>query len=309
MSEHSALPFVILDARTFQKQLGSLATTIGNKVSREGPQQLRDPAFVTVDLYMMLRQASQIHDLFFYLNADERRLTDPNWKVAYIAAPLPLIRTMIDCLYNITAILENPKVKGRQFRDSGYRQLLEGIEADEKRYGGNSDWDAHLEHFRGQIELDIRRNGITIDEVKAAKIWPTLSSYLRPEKNTPLTPHQEFLKTVTFRFWHEFSGMSHAMFQGLMPTAMFYVPDEIPHEERARFEDYADRSRSMHVGRVAGILLCILTELQAYFRFDGANINRRLHEVWNALLPVFEIRELYDERYAKLMKDRRIEPE
>jgi len=57
-------------------------------------------------------------------------------------------------------------------------------------------------------------------------------------------------------------------------------------------------------------LISVVTELQAYFRFDdaGARINERIHEVWNALLPTFTIKELYDERYAKLMKDGGINP-
>jgi hypothetical protein len=58
--------------------------------------------------------------------------------------------------------------------------------------------------------------------------------------------------------------------------------------------------------RVAGILLCILTEVQAYFQFDGARINERLHEVWNALRPIPEIKELYEGRYAQLMEQKNI---
>jgi hypothetical protein len=66
-----------------------------------------------------------------------------------------------------------------------------------------------------------------------------------------------------------------------------------------------------HVPRVAAILLCTPTEVQAYFRFDrdqSAHINQRLHQVWDALLHVPEIKELYDERYAKLMSDKGINP-
>jgi hypothetical protein len=66
----------------------------------------------------------------------------------------------------------------------------------------------------------------------------------------------------------------------------------------------------MQIPRIAAILLCIVTELQAYFGFDdnGARINERIHEMWDALMPVFEVKDLYDERYAQLMKDRRITP-
>ena len=53
-------------------------------------------------------------------------------------------------------------------------------------------------------------------------------------------------------------------------------------------------------------MLCIVTELQAYFHFDGADINERIHKMWNALMPTFVVKELYGERYEKLMKDRGI---
>jgi len=63
---------------------------------------------------------------------------------------------------------------------------------------------------------------------------------------------------------------------------------------------------SMHIARAAAILLCIVTELQAHFHFTGASIDQRIHKMWNVLMPVFEVKELYNERYAQLMRDKHI---
>ncbi len=262
MSAEIKLPERHLDARTFQAPLSELANTLALKVQREGPGRLPNPAFVIADIYMLLRQAHHIHDLFFYLNADEL-----------------------------------------QFRESGYKQMLQALDADEHRYGGEPKWDDWITRLRREIDLDMRMHGFTEAAVRAARTWPTLSGYLRVKKGTPLTPHQEFLKKLTFGFWQEYSGMAHATFQGLAPTAIFYTPQDLPHEVRPQVETASEIMISIHVPRVAGILLCMLTEVQAYFRFDGAHINQRLHQVWNALIPVPEIKELYDERYAKLMED------
>lgn len=62
---------------------------------------------------------------------------------------------------------------------------------------------------------------------------------------------------------------------------------------------------SLHLSRAAAILLCIVTELQAYFRFedDGARIDERICEMWRVLMPAFDVGELYHERYQKLMAD------
>jgi len=137
---------VRIDAKTFQESLGRLSTTIALKVQREGPKILSKPDFVNTDIYVMLRQAHHTCNLFFYLNADERRKGKGGgaWKVAYSIVVLPLVRCMIDCLYNITVLLENPGVKGYQFRGSGFKKMLQVLNADEKRYGGDLTWDDYI---------------------------------------------------------------------------------------------------------------------------------------------------------------------
>lgn len=296
-----------LDARTFQPQLRSLAETLAYKVEREGPSVPLRPDFVSADITMLMRQAINTYDLFFFINADERRDKEPGWKVAYSAVIMPLIRCMIDCLYNITAILDNPGEKAYQFRASGYKLALLALDDDEKRYGTDSTWAAHIAKHRGLFDLGMRANGFTLADVEAAKIWPTMSGYLRPEKGIPLTSHQDFLKRLTLGFWQEYSGIAHATFQGLMFTGLFYIPEKVTPEEQQQFQDSIESMLFMTMTRVAAVLLSILTEVQAHCRFRGARINQRLHEVWNALTPsAREVKELYDERYAKLMMERGI---
>jgi hypothetical protein len=157
--------------------------------------------------------------------------------------------------------------------------------------------------------MGMRLDGFTPAEVESAKVWPTMSAYLRPDKGVPLTAHQEFLTKLTLGFWQEYSGMAHATFQGLMSTAMCYVTDKVAPEEQLQFEDAFESMLFIHITRVAAILLCILTEVQAHCRFGGARINERLHEIWNALLSVPEVKELSDLRYAKLMQDAGIRPD
>ncbi len=71
-------------------------------------------------------------------------------------------------------------------------------------------------------------------------------------------------------------------------------------------DDAFEEMIAVHIPRMSAILLCTLTEIQASLKFDGAHINQRLHEIWNALLPAPEIKELYDERYAQLMMEKGI---
>src|SRR3977135_827559 len=93
-----------IDATKFQQQLGELATTIAYKVQREGLPVLGSVMAVE-DIYILIRQAQRSYDLFFYLNAEEHRVL-PGWRAYYTIAALPAIRSMIDCPYNITVMLQ-----------------------------------------------------------------------------------------------------------------------------------------------------------------------------------------------------------
>ncbi len=305
--ETNKLNWPEIDGSAFQHQLDDLATTIAFKVQREGAGCLPKPIFVTADIYYLLRQAQRTYNLFCFINADETRQKDVDYRIAYSAVTLPLVRTMIDCLYNITAILKNPGPKGYQFRESGLKQILEALDADQQKYAGDPNWDAWIGDRRKQIDFEMRMTGLTEPEVRAAKLWPTISGYLR-QKNPDLAAHQQFLRRFTYGFWQEYSGISHATFQGLLPIANFLAPKDLPHELRPIIEGQVDVLIANHFSRVAAILLCTLTELQAYFKFEGARINERLHQIWTALLPAPEIKELFDERYAQLMREKGINP-
>jgi hypothetical protein len=108
-----------INAKTFQEPLAKLAEVMAQKVRREGAAHLNAPAFVAEDMFTMIRQALATYHLLFYLNADERREQDCYWNNNYGVVTAPLVRSMIDCLYNVTAILENPAEKGVGYRKSG----------------------------------------------------------------------------------------------------------------------------------------------------------------------------------------------
>jgi hypothetical protein len=302
-----------INAADFQEPLVKLAEVLAQKVRREAPKLLQAPEYVSVDLHVLMRQAMYTYNLLFYLNADERRESDCYWKAAYTIVALPLIRGMIDCLYNITAILQDPKVNGAWFRKSGFSKALAAFEEDEERYGGQPDWDRWIKKNRDGFDIEIRRCQLTMPEVLAQKKmpWRTLGKYVSDKQPGGTTsPHQNFLGTFLLGRWREYSAMSHGAFEGLMHGAMYYIADSMPHEVRPAMDELHPRILSVHVLRAAAILLFIITELQVHFRFDddGARINARIHQMWNTLMPVFEVKELYNERYENLMKDSHIDP-
>ena len=301
-----------LDASTFQRKLETLAEVIAQKLRREAPKILgATPGYVSVDLHVMLRQMIYTYNLFFYLNADDRVENDPHYRKQYSVVMLPLIRNMIDCFYNITSILQNPAVKGAEFRSSGYKAKLTAFNDDAARYGGRPEWDEWIARGRAFLRQDMREHGFRESEVLLASQWPTLGRYVKAlQSGGTFSPHQQALKLLNYGPWREYSALAHATFDGLLETAAHYIVDMLPHEQRPKLDEIQPVRLSSHITQAAGILIGVVTELQPYFHFDdaGAHINERIHEVWNALLPTFTVKKLYEERYAQLMQESGINP-
>jgi hypothetical protein len=299
-----------INASTFQKPLRKLSEVLAQKVKREAPKLLSAPGFVSVDLHVLIRQAMYTFDLLYYLNADERRENDCYWQNAYTIVAMPLVRNMIDCLYNVTAILQDPAGKGVLWRESGYRKAFKELDDTEKRYGGEPEWDKRISENRSALDLGIRACGLTVAGVQAGKEkWQTLGQYLSNKQlGGTLTPHQNFLMTFMYGQWSKYSAMAHGAFEGLLEVALYYTEDSQDHEVRRQLDEKHWVFMSESLSRAALVLLCIVTELQAHFHFDdnGANIDERIHTMWNALMPIFEVKQLYEERYKQLMKNRGI---
>ncbi len=70
-----------------------------------------------------------------------------------------------------------------------------------------------------------------------------------------------------------------------------------------KLDSYRLRNFFMHFARAAVLLLSLLTEIQHYFKFDGANIDERLRKIWTGMLQIYEVKELYDFRYDAILRD------
>jgi hypothetical protein len=299
---------VHIDAGTFQLQLGKLVEVLAQKLNREAVKHI---GYTATDLFVLLRYAIRTYDLLFYLNADERRETDPHWRDSYTIVTLPLVRNLIDCLFNVTLIIQDPAVNGPRFRMGGLKKMQMAINEDEKRYGGQQEWDVWIAKRKEALDLGVRSSGLKMADVPIAPDWPTLGAFTKKlGKGGTSTPYQDFLKAFLYGRWREYSALAHATFEGMSDKALFLMEDSIPIDNRHKISDAHPQVMSLHLARAAAVLLCMATEVQAHFRFgsNGARINERIHELWNILARVPEIRELYDERYRQLMHDRGISP-
>jgi hypothetical protein len=298
-------PIISINAISFEDLVGSLAETMAQKLKREGLQTLSAPFYMYADLFILIRQARNTYDFLFYVNADERRSSDVDWRSEYTFICAPLVRSMIDGLYNITMLLEDPWVYGPRFRKSGYRKIFLGLDIDEKRFGSKSNWQKFITEKRELVRLELRQCELNEADVRNKKInpdWLTLGRYLARDGTSSYTPHQEFLSSFTFGPWREYSAISHGSFEGLVQVGAFFNRDGHRHEDRPKLDEAFPGLMSLHIGRSALILLCIVTEVQLKFNFKGANIGTRIKKAWELLKPLAEGELVYRDRYEDKLK-------
>ena len=185
-----------IDAETFQHQLLSLSETLALKMDREGVQHLNAPPYVIADLFILLRYAQQAFSFISYMNADERRKGDIYWKEQYSIFGLSAVRTLIDCLYNLTIILEDPTMNGVTFRKSGIKKFVLNLEEEESRYRGRSEWQKHFDMRHELVERVAQETGVEVNAAKTATNWKTLGRYLHDSHGKD-TEFQAFLRKLT----------------------------------------------------------------------------------------------------------------
>lgn len=291
----------VLDAGTFAQPLAIVTRIMTNQVEREGVAALPNST-MPIDIGIILRQLHETYNLVSWVNADDIRWGNVGYRLPYSFVILPLVRTMIDGFYNATAMLDDP-ARARKFRISGYFRKREALRLDEARYCTDPQWQADFSRRRKVIAVGLHLEQITAADLDdSSNKWPLLGEYLRVSKASPDTAHKQLLRHLTLGFWKEYSSISHASFDGLTDIFPFIALNRVPIENRDLVRSAALRHITMHIGRAAGLLLCLLTELQHFFKFNDFDIDNRLRQVWTALVPLYEVRELYDFKYSAILR-------
>jgi hypothetical protein len=211
---------------------------------------------------------------------------------------------MIDNLYNITYILEDPPNHGRNFRLAGIKNRQRNLKEDEERFGGRAEWDSWIADAKEKLSLNMRRIKATQEDVDFQSEWRTLGKYIGHKgKGATLTDNQRFLKLFMLGRWREYSALAHGGPESLLDFGMYFLRNEQPFEDRPKIDDNLDLIRDQHLTRAYVVLLSTITELQVFFHFKDANIDSRLQRIWDAIMLITEAKELYEERYEKLMRD------
>lgn len=207
-----------------------------------------------------------------------------------------LVRELIDILFTIVAIVENPGENSNKYEKAGYRNLWERYELEKNKYGNDPEWNSWFKTKKENL-LDPLAKTLNLTEeeknnpVKAIMRWPNPNRMLSKSEISLHPDKIKFLKEIETWLYGELSEWSHMGWGGLAMGLFSDMPET--HWTPGKVESDAVVSGIL-------ILLMILSEITISCGYGKI---QELRYVWTILNNYFdEAKDYYNLRYDNLLK-------
>jgi hypothetical protein len=224
---------------------------------------------------------------------------DHGWRTEFVYSIPPLARTLLDSLYNIIFMFDNPGVNVHWFLLSGWVDQKRAYSRFQQKYGTDPKWKTWFDLCVADIKQTEDHLVKITDEERRSPDKPPLGYWPNPGKmgqKMQESDRAKFLEYVNDWFYGRLSGDSHLSLTGLLNRGGYCLQlaggidaDALYAQTKAHF---ALTALTIYVA----LLSEICKELAP--AADGA----RLRELWNKLVVWPDADELYKRRYEALLR-------
>lgn len=260
-----------------------------NKLEREWPRKyavgfelLRDFVLGTVVVVTNNFKAAT------YLLANQPE--DPRRRSEFVLAAPPLVRTMLDSVFSVVFMLEDPASRSTWYGKSMWKELLEWCKRWEPIYGTDPDWKEPFELAKEKMDFLARELGLDAADMadpRRIKYWPNPGGMKREAAGS----NKELLTFLDDVFYGDLSALTHLSLDGLARQVRILMePGEAERERQL------SAVRSALAWRVIAFALALVSEIEIDM---SLGLYPRLHEQWIRLREAgLATRELYDKQYS-----------
>lgn len=281
-----------LDFGPVRDELDTLYRAVHNKLEREWPESLDPTGALPVLLRAFVLTSAYTYRSVCYLCADVP--PDPDRRPEYAVSVPPLARTLVDTLFNIVFLFQNPAEHIRWYWRSTWRECCEDVRRWKLSYGDDPHWTSWIASFEAMVD-DYRKDWFVPPSEGSGDIeyWPHPGQMLKRSELS--SERREYLAYLNDWFYKDLSRSSHLSGPGLLTRSfmLFEAPGQSSRDaELSRFKGEA-------VFTVVTLFLCILSEIEGEVRFS---LVKRMEYLWGLLRPgSLPARELYERRYRELL--------
>jgi hypothetical protein len=240
------------------------------------------------------RVADNTYQTIRFLIADKP--PNPSRKPKYVLSVPPLTRAILDSLFNVVFLLENPEDHLDWYLRAGWREAYEEHDRYVRRHGDEAEWSAWLKRHEDLVlDLERRANITDADKAPAARrkipYWPNPGKM--PKSKALARETQVFLRDLVDWYYRSLSAEAHLSLPGLFKRA---APLMRPQES----DEPLQASKTLIFKLTVVLVLALLSEVIGRTNLDLAD---RATYLWVVSSEVSEnAQRLYEERYADLLK-------
>lgn len=248
---------------------------------------------------LTLRTAEATYRSIRFLCADKP--PDPNRELEFSVSVPPLNRTILDNLFTVLFVLEDPSTRCDWYFRADWRETRLELERFRTEYGHLPEWRDWLGRLTQYSDAGIAIAGVSPAEVSNPSSIPR---WLNPgqmvnhevSSKSALPPKRVFLKYLNDWFYSDLSQQAHLGGSGLMKRAGALIND---YRRNPQTEEALRRYKNSQVGQTVALVLALASELEAYFNFG---LRERTQYLWGVVAPTIVVaKELYEKRYASLL--------
>ena len=288
-----------LDFKIIERPIDTLLAAAANKIERACPVELSRVPWAQPLFLVAVRVATVTYRTVRLICANA-----PNTQaspVEYSISVPPLNRSLLDTIFTLMFILEDPDQRCAWYFKAGWRESRLNYEKHLATYGDSPDWQSWLTVVRDHVQKGKIFFGITADQEanpSAIRSWPNpgaMKSY-GLKKDDALTAGRKFMNYLDDWYYKELSVQSHLSAFGFETRGGILIKGLPPDEDTA---GELQRFRSIQVSKSVTLTMIFLSELELDLHLG---FQERIKYIWTILAAhALEAKEIYELRYASAL--------
>lgn len=143
----------------FRDRVDILAISITNLLDRDFPAALSKVEGLSAFLFVAMKVVRGTFDAIRHLASDIPKDSSP--PLEYGATLSPLVRSILDVLFALVFISEDPQRRMEWYWRAGWRELREDFERHFNEYGGIAEWGPYLTGYQSALDGLAKSLGLT----------------------------------------------------------------------------------------------------------------------------------------------------
>ena len=288
-----------IDDAVLRRPLKSLCTNVEDFTERAFPISLSSIKWLQYFVVANIKISRNTWAAARYMCVDNS--SDPDLKRDFFITAFPLARTILELLFSMVLIFDNPTENIRWYFHSSWREDYEEHQRRKKKYGDQSDWKEFLTQRETVLLKSADELGIyssTINNVDKIKRWPNPGKMATGSKIVRDPKRKELFEYLNEWYYHSLSAASHQTGSRLIPAMHLLSGAKVTGPYAFRSELY----KSEAVSTIDILLMAILSEFiieMGLQKVDEAKY------IWTILCETsLYAKGLYKLRYQSLLKDK-----